>query len=78
MKIDSNANFPEGWGDSLDHGKYVSRAIVGWLTEIVNQPFPSKVHALTAEVTPPKQYLRRTAEVTLPTADKIGQFGTGS
>ena len=46
---------------------------MGRLTEIVNQPFPSKVHALTAKVTAYGEYLRGRAEVLLPENDKNGQ-----
>jgi hypothetical protein len=37
-------------GQPLASGENLSRAIVCWVTEIVNQPFPSKVHALTGRV----------------------------
>src|SRR6478752_7177254 len=60
VNFDSNAILAAGRGDSRGHGNNVSRPIVVWLTEIVNQPFPSKVHALTEKVTAPQAAVSRT------------------
>src|SRR6185312_7787547 len=53
-------------GQPLVRGKNLSSPIVFRVTEIVNQPFPSKVHALTGRVTPIWRVLRGSAEVLLP------------
>jgi len=45
-------------GQPLVSGENLSRPIVCRVTEIVNQPFPSKVHALTGRVNRPKWGLR--------------------
>jgi hypothetical protein len=51
-------------GDShLLRGKNLSSPIVCRVTEIVNQPFPSKVHALTGRVNPFGEHLRGIAEM---------------
>ena len=65
-----------GRGTAAVRGENLSSPIVCWVTEIVNQPFPSKVHALTGRVNPLLEYLRGTAEVLLPGDDRIGQFTT--
>jgi hypothetical protein len=40
----------------------LSSPIVCRVTEIVNQPFPSKVHALTGRVNRPNRKLRETSD----------------
>jgi len=50
MKMTQTQISGKAWGTVFGHGNNVSTAIVGSMTEIVNQPFPSKVHALTAKV----------------------------
>ena len=40
-----------------------------WVTQIVNQPFPSKVHALTGRVNTPKRGLRVISD-----AGRFGQY----
>ena len=60
-------------GDSRSlRGKNLSSPIVCRVTEIVNQPFPSKVHALTERVNPIREHLRGSAKVLLPAANKMG------
>jgi hypothetical protein len=62
-------------GDSRSlRGKNLSSPIVCRVTEIVNQPFPSKVHALTERVNPIWEYLRGSAEVLLSAASKTGNY----
>ena len=46
----------------LLRGKNLSSQIVCWVTEIVNQPFPSKVHALTGRVNTYNRELRVISE----------------
>jgi hypothetical protein len=51
-----------GWGRAAGRGKNLSSPIVCRVTEIVNQPFPSKVHALTGRVNRHSGVLRGIAE----------------
>src|SRR5712671_1721876 len=52
-----------GRGRAAGQWENLSRPIVCRVTEIVNQPFPSKVHALTGRVNTPNRALRVISEV---------------
>ena len=63
-----------GRGTAAGRGKNLSSPIVCRVTEIVNQPFPSKVHALTGTVNRHSGVLRVSAEVLLNYDDpKMGK-----